>query len=105
MKNYDSFVRSVHQIVQNAAQNGIVHLSTEDAEFSSNEITLNKNTTANFGSCSYLGLEFDERLKSGAINAIERYGTQFSASRAYVSLGLYDELEDMFRMINVHCQK
>ena len=99
MKNYHSFVQSVHQIAQNAAHNGIAHLSTQDDSFTDNLITLNNNTTANFGSCSYLGLEFDERLKNGAINAIQRYGTQFSSSRAYVSLGLYDELEDMFRKI------
>ncbi len=99
MKNYHSFVQSVFQIVQNAARNGITHLSTQNDRFSGNIIKLNNKDAANFGSCSYLGLEFDERLKQGSIAATDKYGTQFSSSRAYVSLGLYDQLEDMFSQI------
>lgn len=53
----------------------------------------------NFGSCSYLGLEVDERLKAGACDAIQRYGTQFSSSRAYVSTPLYAELESLLEQI------
>ena len=34
-------------------------------------------------------------LKQKAIEATQNYGTQFSSSRAYVSLGLYDELETL----------
>ena len=99
MKNYHSFVQSVYQIAQNASINGIAHLSTQDERFSNNSIKINNNITANFGSCSYLGLEFDERLKRGSIEATERFGTQFSSSRAYVSLGLYDQLEQLFRQM------
>ncbi len=99
MKNYHSFVQSVYQIAQDAARNGIAHLSTQDTRFSNNLIKVNNNLTTNFGSCSYLGLEFDERLKAGAIDAIDRFGTQFSSSRAYVSLGLYEELETLFKQM------
>src|SRR6185312_3354095 len=53
----------------------------------------------NFGSCSYLGLEFDSRIKAGATEAIEKYGTQFSESRAYASLGLYKELENLLEKV------
>ena len=99
MKNYHSFVQSVFQIAQDAAHNGIAHLSTQDSRFSNNLIKVNNKMTANFGSCSYLGLEFDDRVKAGAIDAIDRFGTQFSSSRAYVSLGLYEELESLFKDI------
>jgi 7-keto-8-aminopelargonate synthetase-like enzyme/predicted N-acyltransferase len=99
MKNYHSFVQSVYQIAQNASFNGIAHLSTQDEYFLDNSIKINNHVTANFGSCSYLGLEFDERIKRGSIDATERFGTQFSSSRAYVSLGLYDQLEQYFRQI------
>ncbi len=99
MKNYHSFVQSVYQIAQDASRNGIAHLSTQDNRFNGNTITLNNTKSTNFGSCSYLGLEFDERIKNAAIDAIQKYGTQFSSSRAYVSLGLYEELEDLFRKI------
>ncbi len=99
MKNYHSFVQSVYQIAQDAARNGIAHLATQDEHFTNNSIKINNNLTTNFGSCSYLGLEFDKRLKEGAIDAINKFGTQFSSSRAYVSLGLYDELEGLFKKI------
>ena len=99
MKNYHSFVQSVYQIAQDAARNGIAHLATQDERFTDNLITVNNKVTTNFGSCSYLGLEFDERLKNAAIDAINKFGTQFSSSRAYVSLGLYEELEALFKKI------
>src|SRR4051794_5894079 len=47
----------------------------------------------NFGSCSYLGLELDPRMKQATIDAVMRYGTQFSSSRAYMSSPQYVELE------------
>ena len=47
----------------------------------------------NFGSCSYLGLETDLRLKDAACDAVARYGVQFASSRAYVSCPPYAELE------------
>lgn len=47
-----------------------------------------------FGSCSYLGLEFDERLIRGGQEAYERFGSQNSYSRGYVSNPLYRELEE-----------
>ncbi|HEX3774204.1 MAG TPA: aminotransferase class I/II-fold pyridoxal phosphate-dependent enzyme, partial [Polyangiaceae bacterium] len=53
----------------------------------------------NFGSCSYLGLEVDERLKDSACDAIRRYGVQFSSSRAYVSTPLYGQFEDLLERV------
>ncbi len=47
----------------------------------------------NFGSCSYLGLNADPRLKQGAIDAVNRFGPVFSSSTAYTSVGLYSDLE------------
>ncbi|MEM1324155.1 MAG: aminotransferase class I/II-fold pyridoxal phosphate-dependent enzyme, partial [Bacteroidota bacterium] len=44
-------------------------------------------------------LELDERLKRASIDAIERFGTQFSCSRAYLSLGLYEELESLLAQV------
>jgi 7-keto-8-aminopelargonate synthetase-like enzyme len=99
MKNFHSFVSSVYQIAQNAAKLKIAHLNTQDTSFHNNVIKINNNSAVNFGSCSYLGLEFDERLKAGAVEALNNFGTQFSSSRAYVSLGLYEELEHLFSKI------
>ncbi len=53
----------------------------------------------NFGSCSYLGLETDERLVAEAYRAMLDCGTQFSTSRAYVSAPLYEELQALLSRI------
>ncbi|MEM6343620.1 MAG: aminotransferase class I/II-fold pyridoxal phosphate-dependent enzyme [Bacteroidota bacterium] len=79
--------------VGQAVKSGVAHLSTEDQVLNGRQIQLNGKHCINFGSCSYLGLELDPRMKEAAIEAVQNYGTQFSSSRAYVSLGLYDELE------------
>jgi 7-keto-8-aminopelargonate synthetase-like enzyme len=53
----------------------------------------------NFGSCSYLALERRPELRAGTTSAVERYGTQFPFSRAYLSCGLYRELEVLLEEI------
>lgn len=94
-----SIIQTIDSIISNGVNNGILHLSTQDAKLSQNYINIKNKDVINFGSCSYLGLEFDERIIAGSIDAVKRYGTQFSSSRAYVSLGLYDELEILFSQI------
>ena len=103
MRKGNPFVDVVSQIVSHGLQEGIVHLYTEDDRFSGNSILLKGRAVVNFGSCSYLGLEFDDRLKGAAKDAIDRYGTQFSESRAYVSLKLYKELEQLLEKIFDAC--
>jgi 7-keto-8-aminopelargonate synthetase-like enzyme len=72
---------------------GLIHCTLEDSSLDGRTITLGGRRLVNFGSCSYLGLETDMRLKAGACEAIMRYGTQFSSSRAYVSVPLYTEYQ------------
>jgi 7-keto-8-aminopelargonate synthetase-like enzyme/predicted N-acyltransferase len=86
-------------IIQEGVQKGILHLSTNTDKINSSIIIVKGQTLVNFSSCSYLGLEHHEAIQSGAINAITNFGTQFSASRAYISLGLYDILEDLLSKI------
>ena len=54
---------------------------------------------ANFGNCSYLGLAVDERVKAGAIEAVERFGPLYSSSQVYASVDLYAELESLLTRI------
>ncbi|MDI9340752.1 MAG: aminotransferase class I/II-fold pyridoxal phosphate-dependent enzyme [Sediminibacterium sp.] len=104
MENKNSFIDTVHQIVGNGVKKGILHLYTEDEKLNGNKITIKKKQVVNFGSCSYLGLEFDERLKQSSIEAIENYGTQFSESRAYVSTGHYRQLEGLLnKLFDAYC--
>ena len=76
-----------------ARSRGLVCQFAEDDRFDGRTITLRGRRVVNFGSCSYLGLETDARLKTAACEAVLRYGVQFSTSRAYVASPLYVELE------------
>lgn len=94
LKNkHDMVIDIVNQVASIAAKLGIVHTNTEDIELDGRHITIKGNKLLYFGSCGYLGLEHDERIKQGAIEAINKYGTQFSSSRAYVSSAYYEQSE------------
>jgi 7-keto-8-aminopelargonate synthetase-like enzyme/predicted N-acyltransferase len=98
LKNHE-FINSVQGMVNKGLEKGIVHLYTDDEKINPGYLPLNGANIANFGSCSYLGLEHDNRLKQGAVDAIMKYGTQFSSSRAYVSTGAYGLLEEQLGSI------
>lgn len=68
-------------------------------EVEKNKISVEGETKINFGSCSYLGLEQDPRLKIGAMTALDKFGTQFSSSRAFMSIDLYRELHELYKKI------
>ncbi len=72
---------------------GLGHLTAEDEQLGGRLVTLRGRAQINFGSCSYLGLETDLRLKNAACEAVARYGVQFASSRAYVSCPPYGPLE------------
>lgn len=97
--NYDKNINIIDEVFTNAIKNGIFHLSTEDDSLDGRTITVYGHKVINFGSCSYLGLELDKSVIESSISATRKYGTQFSSSRAYLSLGLYGQLEEMFRNI------
>lgn len=91
----EQYFEAVKKTVDKAKRAEIIHLNTEDEVFDGRTITVNKQELVNFSSCSYLGLELDPRLKAAAKDAVDRYGTQFSSSRSYVSHGMYEELEQL----------
>ncbi len=100
----NNFLNTVNDVITDGKNSGILHLSVSDQVLHGNMLSINKNDLVNFSSCSYLGLEFDRRLKDGAMQAVENYGTQFSASRAYISSIHYQELESKFNQIfDAHC--
>lgn len=94
-----NLINIVNEIATIARNRSIAHLYTQDYQLQGGSITLNGQSKLHFGSCSYLGLEFDPRLKLAGIDAINRYGTQFSCSRTYVSFTLYEELEELLAKI------
>lgn len=96
---YQRLIQSINETISIARERGVTHLSTEDYALDGKHITIGGKELLHFGSCSYLGLETDDRLKESAIEAIRRYGTQFSSSRTYVQFTLYQELEELLGKI------
>lgn len=93
------FINTVNDIIDKGRINNILQLYTEDEFYNGKTIKIDGKEMINFGSCSYLGLELDERLKQSAIEGIQRYGIQFSSSRSYVSSTPYNELEALIRQV------
>ena len=89
----DPKLRVIDDAFTDAISRGVAHLIAEDEQLGGRVVTLNGRRHINFGSCSYVGLETDLRLKNAACDAVARYGVQFASSRAYVSCPPYAELE------------
>ncbi len=84
---------AVDHTISTAASHGIVHRTAEDVALSGTSVMLDGQRVINFGNCSYLGLELDDRVKLGTCDAVMRYGSQFSSSRTYLSAPPYREFE------------
>lgn len=86
---------TIDEIIQDATNEGLLHLHADDKEFEGRYISLKGKKLLQFGTTSYLGLGHDPRLKRAAIKAINNYGTQFPLSKTYISHPLYSELESL----------
>ena len=80
-------------------ERGVIQRRIEDKYLEGAIITLDGATLVDFSSCAYLGVNQDRRLKAGAIEAVERFGTSYSSSPTYTALGLYDQLESQLRQM------
>jgi len=92
---HNNILDTVDSVLSVSKKRGIIHLHAEDQALSGQYLTLNGKKVLHFGTCGYLGLEHHPALKRGAIDAIERFGTQFPMSRTYISNPLYSELEKL----------
>lgn len=90
----NNFLDTVHEVFTDATRQGVLHLYAEGDSFTGRHIRIGKRDLFHFGTTGYLGLEQDERLKKAAMDAIQRYGTQFPLSKTYVSHPLYRGLEE-----------
>ncbi len=76
-------------------QNGCVFQYYEDTEYNGRTVIVNNRELLHLANCSYLGLEKHPSLISEATEALRRYGTQNSMSRAMLSSPLYKSLEQL----------
>jgi len=98
-KNPPTTVETINTIIQKGVESGVIQLITDDVPHNGRSIEIKGKELINFSSCSYLGLEVDPRLKEAGKNAIDKYGATFSASRAFVAINLYDQLEDKLEQL------
>lgn len=91
----DARTAQIEAVVALMTDAGVAHLRARGARLDGRQLELAAGRAVHFGSCSYLGLEVDERLKRAACEAVERFGVVFSSSRAYVSVPLFAELEEL----------
>lgn len=93
------FYTTVEALHGEARRRKLYFQASEDDVLSGRSVRLHGRDLVSFGSCSYLGLEFHPALKRGVIDAVERYGTQFSYSRAYIASPAYREAEELLSEI------
>jgi 7-keto-8-aminopelargonate synthetase-like enzyme len=90
---HNNFIDTVDEIFAGAKKEGVLHLYAEDEYLNGRTIQIKGKEMFHFGTTGYLGLEQDSRLKEAAIEAIQKYGTQFPLSKSYISNPLYAALE------------
>ena len=85
---------AIDEVFSAGVRRGLLHNDVEDDVLDGRLITVSEQRLVNFGSCSYLGLETDPRMKAAVREAVDRFGTQFSSSRTYASAPLYRVVEE-----------
>lgn len=73
---------------------GIIQRRIDDESLDDATITIDGRSMVNFSTCDYLGLNRDPRLRSAAIEAVSRYGANYSSAPIYTSLPMYDQLAE-----------
>ncbi|MDL5513250.1 aminotransferase class I/II-fold pyridoxal phosphate-dependent enzyme [Arenibacter sp. M-2] len=91
---HNNFLDTVDSVFNDAKRQGVLHLYAEGDRLTGRHIRIGQRNLFHFGTTVYLGLEQDQRLKKAAMDAIDRYGTQFPLSKTYISHPLYRTLEE-----------
>jgi 7-keto-8-aminopelargonate synthetase-like enzyme/predicted N-acyltransferase len=92
--NHNKVLDTIDELLTDAKNRGVIHLVTDIDKMSDRNLQISGKELLNFGTCGYLGLELDQRLKDGAIEFVQKYGTQFSVSRTYLTSGINLLLEE-----------
>lgn len=76
---------------------GSLHLNCEAV--SGTAITVDGRKLENYASCSYLGLEQRAELFQASVEAMRKFGTQFSSSKTFISVSLFEDLQSLYSQI------
>jgi 7-keto-8-aminopelargonate synthetase-like enzyme len=96
---HEQVLDTIDEVTQISSNLGIAQLQIEDEELSGRTIRVKGRDVVNFGSCSYLNLEKHPAIIQGVVDAVTKYGSQFSSSRADASVTLYSEAENLLEEI------
>ncbi len=88
---------TLNDMVVDMVRRGLGHHVATDERLDGRQVTVHGRPMVNFGSCSYLGLERHPKLIAAAHDALDRFGTQFSSSRAFLAIETYERLEALLR--------
>lgn len=94
-----SIFDTIYEICSHAEELGIAYQFAQNQFITGKELQINNQKVLNFSSCSYLGLETDERIKVSITDHVNRYGSQFSMTRAFLSVTPYQEAEKLLSKI------
>ncbi|MCA9705414.1 MAG: aminotransferase class I/II-fold pyridoxal phosphate-dependent enzyme [Myxococcales bacterium] len=90
---------TIWQCAADATSRGVALLTAEDEVLDERLVHLEGRTLVNLGSCSYLGLQREPSIIHAIEDAARRFGSQFSSSRAYLSISQYAILEELLDQI------
>lgn len=89
----------VDHVFTAAKKKKIMHLSSQEEEFNGEFLKIDNEELINFGTCGYLGLEKHPHILAKSHELLDRYGSHFSISRAYVKAPYLEELENKISKI------
>lgn len=92
-------IHAINSIINHCRSIGIVHQIDESEAHSGRTVILDGKSLVNFGSCGYMSLEFDPRVRAAAMVAVENFGIVFNSSRTYISNVNYPIFEDLLEKI------
>lgn len=94
MARAEEMKQAFEEVITDGVRRGMLHNLAEDERLDGRTVTVHGRPLVNFGSCSYLGLETHPAMRAGVVDAVQRYGTQFSSSRAFLSAPAYGAAEE-----------
>jgi 7-keto-8-aminopelargonate synthetase-like enzyme len=99
MTTVEEQLGAVEDVLSFGVRLGMLQNAATDERLDGRTVTVYGRRLVNFGSCSYLGLETHPELVAGVTEAVQRYGSQFSSSRGYLSSPGYAAAEsDLARL-------
>ena len=100
--NHNNHLDLIGDIAADAKNRGLTFLETDKDGYSGNSLQVKGQNLLNFGTCGYLGIEFHPKLISKSIEFTQKYGTQFSISRTYMTSQINGLLEEQLAKMFGH---